>query len=119
MQDLVFQIAMPLEAAEAQTTVLIDGLDRLIRPERFREFAEQDLRALRESKISVIVAAPLLLWFDKGRFLQDYFDDVKHIPATIPDPEKSDFLKQYLSDEGRRNLWRNARSPTQAGSCAI
>jgi len=80
VRNLVFQIAMPFLDSDAQITVLIDGLDRLIQPERFREFAEQDMRALRKTKISVVVATPLLLWFDKGRFLQDYFDDVKHIP---------------------------------------
>jgi hypothetical protein len=96
VEPLALQIAMPLLESEAQITVLIDGLDRLIRPERFREFAEQDLHALRDTKISVVVATPLLLWFDKSRFLQDYFDDVKHIPAAISDPEKSDFLSQVL-----------------------
>ncbi len=101
---LVCVIALPFLGSEAQITVLIDGLDRLIRPERFREFAEQDLRALRNTIISVIVAAPLSLWFDKSRFLQDYFDDVKHIPAAISDPEKSDFLNQVLIRRGAAEL---------------
>ena len=104
VQNLVFQIAMPLLDSEAQITILIDGLDRLIRPERFREFAEQDLRALRDTGISVIVATPLLLWFDESRFLQDYFDDVKHIPAAISDPGKSDFLNQVLLRRGAAEL---------------
>jgi len=104
VQKLVLQIAMPLLESEAQITILIDGLDRLIRPERFRQFAEQDLRALRDAKISVVVATPLLLWFDKSRFLQDYFDDVKHIPAAITDPEKSDFLNQVLIRRGADEL---------------
>ncbi len=101
--DLVIEIAKPLLESERQITVLIDGLDRLIRPERFREFTEQDLRALRGTQISIIVAAPLLLWFDKTRFLQDYFYDFKHIPAAIADPEKSDFLKQVLVRRGARD----------------
>lgn len=104
VQNLVLQAAMPLLDSEAQITVLIDGLDRLIRPERFREFAEQDLRALRETKVSVVVATPLSLWFDKSRFLQDCFDDVKHIPAAISDPKKSDFLKQVLLRRGAAEL---------------
>ncbi len=94
--NLLVRIAEPLMNSEAQITVLIDGLDRLITPEAFRRFAEQDLRALRGSKISAIVAAPILMWFDGSRFLHDYFDDVKHIPAAITDPAKSDFLKQIL-----------------------
>jgi Cdc6-like AAA superfamily ATPase len=104
VRELLLEIARPLLEDQAQITVLIDGLDRLIRPERFREFAEQDLRALRKAKISIIVAAPLLLWFDNSRFLQDYFDDVKHIPAAITDPEKSDFLNQVLRKRGAAEL---------------
>jgi hypothetical protein len=104
VQSLVFEIAMPLLQSDAQITVLIDGLDRLIRPERFREFAEQDLRALREAKISVVVAAPLSLWYDKSRFLQEYFEDVKHIPAAISDPKKSDFLSRVLLRRGAAEL---------------
>jgi hypothetical protein len=97
---LVSEIVLPLMESDAQITVLIDGLDRLFKPEKFREFAEQDLRALRAFPISIIVAAPLMLWFDKDRFLQDYFDDVKHIPAAISDPEESDFLNQVLLRRG-------------------
>jgi hypothetical protein len=104
VQALVSEIASPLVESDAQITVLIDGLDRLFVPEKFREFAEQDLRALRGFPISIIVAAPLMLWFDKGRFLQDYFDDVKHIPAAISDPEKSDFLSQVLLRRGAADL---------------
>jgi hypothetical protein len=102
--NLVLEIAAPLLASNAQITVLIDGLDRLIEPDRFRQFAEQDLRALRGFQISIIVAAPLLLWFDKSRFLQDYFDDVKHIPAAISDPKKSGFLNQVLLRRGAADL---------------
>jgi len=104
VQDLVFSIAGPLLESDAQITVLLDGLDRLIKPERFREFAEQDLRALRKAKISVVVAAPLLLWFDRNRYLQDYFDDVKHIPAATFDPGKAAFLQQVLVRRGAAEL---------------
>jgi hypothetical protein len=103
-QSLLFEVAASLLESEAQVTVLLDGLDRLIRPERFREFAEQDLRALRDTKISIVVAAPLLMWFDKSRFMQDYFDEVKHLPAAISDPEKSDFLSQVLLRRGAADL---------------
>lgn len=102
--DLTLAIAGPLVDSDAQITIMIDGLDRLIEPERFRRFVEQDLRALRGTPISIIVAAPLLLWFDKSRFLQDYFDDAKHIPAAISDPAKSDFLKQVLVRRGAGDL---------------
>ena len=97
-------IAGPLTERDLQITVLIDGLDRLIQPERFREYAEQDLRALRGTKISVIVAAPLLFWYDESQFLHDYFDLVKHIPAAITDPQESDFLPRILDRRGASEL---------------
>jgi hypothetical protein len=87
-----------------QVTVIVDGLDRLIKPSRFREFAEQDLRAMRGMKVSMILAAPLLLWYDKDRFLQDYFDIVRHIPAASVDPEESGFLKDILERRGAGDL---------------
>src|ERR1022692_168500 len=103
-KDLLLCIASPLLESDAQITLLIDGLDRLIKPELFRQFAEQDLQALKGTKISVIIVAPLLLWYDKSRFLQDYFDMVKHIPAAAADPQHSDFLRQILQRRGALEL---------------
>jgi hypothetical protein len=104
LKNLLVSIASPLLKRDAQITLLIDGLDRLIRAERFREFAEQDLRALRGTKITMIVVAPLLLWYDKSRFLQDYFDLVKHIPAAAANPQDSSFLKQILQRRGASEI---------------
>lgn len=104
IKELLLTIAAPLLEANAQITILIDGLDRLIRPERFREFAEQDLQALRGMKMSAIIAAPLLLWYDKSRFLQDYFDLVKHIPAATTGPGDSAFLMKVLERRGALDL---------------
>jgi hypothetical protein len=84
--------------------VLVDGLDRLIEPTRFREFAEQDLRAIRGMQVTMIVAAPLLLWYDNSRFLPDYFDVVRHIPAAAIDPKKSGFLRAILQKRGADEL---------------
>jgi hypothetical protein len=102
VKELLHRIASPLLEADAQITFLIDGLDRLIKADRFREYAEQDLRALRGTKITVIVAAPLLLWYDESRFLQDYFDVVKHIPAAAP--AESAFLVEILERRGALEL---------------
>lgn len=96
LKELLVSIASPLLEKGAQITLLIDGLDRLIRAERFREFAEQDLRALRGTKMTIIISAPLLLWYDKSRFLQDYFDLVKHIPAAAAGRQDLSFLRQIL-----------------------
>lgn len=104
VNELLLPIAAPLLEKDAQITLLVDGLDRLIRAERFREFAEQDLQALKGTKMSVIVVAPLLLWYDKSRFLQDYFDLVKHIPAAAADPGDLTFLRQVLERRGALKL---------------
>ena len=104
VKDLLGTILLPFLENDRQVTVIVDGLDRLIEPARFREFAEQDLRAVRGLKLTVIVAAPLLLWYDKTRFLQDYFDVVKHIPAAAADPQESVFLKDILKRRGAGQL---------------
>lgn len=108
VKELTLAIATPLLESDAQVTFLIDGLDRLIRAERFREFAEQDLRALRGTRITVIVVAPLLLLYDKGRFLQDYFDVVKHIPAALAGRGDASFLKEILERRGALDLMNRA-----------
>ncbi|MGH9720922.1 MAG: hypothetical protein ACRD8O_11970 [Bryobacteraceae bacterium] len=108
IKELLLAIASPLLQRDAQITLLVDGLDRLIQAGRFREFAEQDLQALKGTKVSVIIVAPLLLWYDKSRFLQDYFDLVRHIPAAAAGPEDSAFLKQILERRGALELMDRA-----------
>ncbi len=105
VKDLVETVLSPFLEHDSQITVLVDGLDRLIEPTRFREFAEQDLRAIRGTRVTMIVAAPLLLWYDSSRFLPDYFDVVRHIPAAAIDPKKTGFLKAILQKERRRRTY--------------
>jgi Cdc6-like AAA superfamily ATPase len=104
VKDLLKTVLAPFVEHDSQITVIVDGLDRLIEPTRFREFAEQDLRAVRGMQVTVIVAAPLLLWYDNTRFLQDYFDIVRHIPAAVVDPKESGFLKAILKRRGADEL---------------
>jgi hypothetical protein len=104
VKDLLAAVLLPFQEHDSQITVIVDGLDRLIEPTRFREFAEQDLRAVRGMQITIIVAAPLLLWYDNSRFLQDYFDVVRHIPAAAIDPKESAFLKAILKRRGADDL---------------
>jgi hypothetical protein len=104
VMDLTLELASPFLENDAQVTFLIDGLDRLIKAERFREFAEQDLRALRSTKITVIVVAPLLLLYDKSRFLLDFFDLVKHIPAAATGAGDAAFMRQILERRGALEL---------------
>jgi hypothetical protein len=116
VKELLETIASPLLENDAQITLLIDGLDRLIKPERFREFAEQDLQALKGTKLTVIVVAPLLLWYDKSRFLQDSFDLVKHLPAAATGPGDSAFLGRILERRGALELMDRKELATIAKS---
>jgi hypothetical protein len=104
VKSLLETVLSPFREHDSQVTVIVDGLDRLIEPTRFREFAEQDLRAIRGMPVTIIIAAPLLLWYDKSRFLQDYFDVVKHIPAAVADPKENGFLKDILKRRGAGEL---------------
>ena len=104
VKALLGTVLLPFLEHDSQITVIVDGLDRLIEPTRFRKFAEQDLRAVRGMQVTMIVAAPLLLWYDGNRFLQDYFDVVRHIPAAVSDPGKSGFLKSILKRRGAGEL---------------
>jgi len=104
VRGLLGTVLLPFLEHDSQVTVIVDGLDRLIEPTRFREFAEQDLRAIRGMRVTMIVAAPLLLWYDNSRFLQDYFDVVRHIPAAAIDPKESAFLKAILKRRGADEL---------------
>src|SRR5713226_3859533 len=56
VNDLLGTVLLPFLEHDSQITVIVDGLDRLIEPTRFREFAEQDLRALRGMQVTMIVA---------------------------------------------------------------
>ena len=104
VKDLLGTVLLPFLEQDSQVTVIVDGLDRLIEPTRFREFAEQDLRAVRGMQVTMIVAAPLLLWYDNSHFLQDYFDIVRHIPAAVTDPKESGFLNAILKRRGADKL---------------
>ena len=108
VKALLGTVLSPFLEHDSQITVIVDGLDRLIEPTRFRKFAEQDLRAVRGMQVTIIDAAPLLLWYDDNRFLQDYFDVVRHIPAAVIDPGKSGFLKSILKRRGAGELMSEA-----------
>jgi len=60
------------------------------------------------------MVAPLLLWYDKSRFLQDYFDLVKHIPAAAAGPEDSTFLRNILERRGALELMDRSQADSIA-----
>jgi len=120
--DLLRTILLPFLEHHRQITVIVDGLDRLIEPVRFREFAEQDLRAVRGLKVTVIVA------------VRCYCGTTDPIPARLlrprqthscraADPKESGFLKDVLNRRGASQLMSaasmNEICSSLEGCCAI
>jgi len=68
--------------------LIFDGLDRLLDPTKFWSVAHQDLRLLRDLKVSVLVAGPISILFgvSGGQSVSDQFDRVHHIPVLAVEP---------------------------------
>jgi hypothetical protein len=75
--------------AHKDVVVIFDGLDRLLDAAKFWSVVHQDLRLLRELKVSVLATAPLTVLFGAGvgQSISDYFDRVQHLSVIAADPE--------------------------------
>jgi hypothetical protein len=71
--------------------VIFDGLDRLLDATKFWSVVHQDLRLLRELRVSVLATAPLSVLFGTGvgQSISDHFDRVQHLSAIASDPENT------------------------------
>ena len=71
--------------------VIFDGLDRLLDVTKFWSVVHQDLRLLREMKVSVLATAPLSVLFGArvGQSISDHFDRVQHLSVIASDPQNS------------------------------
>jgi hypothetical protein len=71
--------------------VIFDGLDRLVEATKFWSVVHQDLRLLRELKVSVLATAPLSVLFGArvGQSISDHFDRVHHLSVIASDPENA------------------------------
>ncbi len=79
------------------TIVLIDSLDRVTDTAAFEGLVRQDVSALREIGIGVVLAGPLSLLFGARRALLDGFDAVHHLPTVdVGEPGGVDFLVRLL-----------------------
>jgi hypothetical protein len=78
--------------------LLIDSLDRLTDLDAFAEIVEQDIRALRDTGVSVALVAPQRLMYGPHRALLDHFDEVYHqLPVDLDvGPEAREFLTRVL-----------------------
>ena len=81
----------------AHAIFLVDSLDRLPNPERFREAVEHDLRVLKSAGIGVVVVGPVRFIAGNDRAIADLFD---HTHFQLPsDPDTEDgmaFIKAVL-----------------------
>ncbi len=85
--------------------VIFDGLDRLLDATKFWSVVEQDLRLLRELKVSVIATAPLAVLFGVGigQSISDHFDRIHHL-TVIPSDSAATSLESVLEKRGVINL---------------
>lgn len=93
---------LPILLAEVSSEglmITIDGLDRLRNLDTFWTLVDQDLRILRNLKVSVVIVAPLLTYFTPGRDLEDRFDKT-HALWSLPkdSPALLDLLKHRDQD---------------------
>jgi hypothetical protein len=77
-----------VRGAYKDVVAIFDGLDRLLDPTKFWSVVYQDLRTLRELKVSVIATAPLSVLFGVGVGLSisDHFDRVHHLTVIASEP---------------------------------
>ena len=85
VRDDIGEFLTAAKDAKKEVAVVFDGLDRLLDPSRFWSVVHQDLRLLRELKVSVIATAPLSVLFGVGvgQSISDHFDRAHHL-TVIP-----------------------------------
>jgi hypothetical protein len=95
----------PAKEIHKDVVVIFDGLDRLILPDKFWSVVQQDLRLLRQLKISVLATAPISVLYGVGvgHSVSDHFDRVHHMPVVAMSPEDG-FLQSVLRKRGGYDL---------------
>jgi hypothetical protein len=101
--------------AYGEIVIILDGLDRLLQPEKFLSVAHQDFRLFRQLNVSVIATAPISILYGVGRDISEQFDRIQHIPALLSDPE-DDFLFSVLEKRGALKLMSSDEANTLCAS---
>jgi len=83
-------------ATKSNVVVLFDSLDRLSDLDLFATIVEQDVRALKEADIGVVVVGPLRVVFGAHRATLERFDEYLHLPTV--DAEKNPAGKEFLTE---------------------
>lgn len=95
-----------LPEAGRHVVMFFDSLDRLESVEAFVTAVEQDVRALRQLGIGVVMTAPLTSMFGSHRADLDRFDEVLHLPAVDVSAGATgkDFLVEVLARRAPEGL---------------
>jgi hypothetical protein len=97
--EVLLKVATAHGDHDGDVVALFDGLDRLITPDRFWSVAHQDLRILKQIKVSVLATAPLAILYE-GREIVDRFDRVHHLAALSTDGREQERLQSILLKRG-------------------
>ena len=94
IQDIREPLEQFLAAAKRrgkEVAVIFDGLDRLLDPTKFWSVAHQDLRLLRQLKVSALATAPLSVLFaaEVGQSIAGEFDRVQHLAVITAGPDNA------------------------------
>ncbi len=111
IRDIRDPLALLTSAVRAHGKVVVailDGLDRLMSPEKFWQVVHQDFRVLRELEISVLVAGPLSALFGQARPITDYVDETHHL--SVHNPAYSKFPMEILRRRNAQELMEDAES---------
>ncbi len=109
------EIRAPLETllkiargVRKDVVVIFDGLDRLLEAARFWSVIHQDLRLLRDLKVSVITTAPLSVLFGAGvgQSISDHFDRVHHLTVIAFEPGNTSLWSVLHKRDGAKLLNR-------------
>jgi len=93
------EILAVVENQERDIVALFDGLDRLITPAKFWSVAHQDLRILKELKVSVLATAPLSVLYE-DREIAERFDRIHHSAAISTEGMEQLQLRSVLLKRG-------------------
>jgi hypothetical protein len=113
IRDPLEQLLNLLRGTCKDVVAIFDGLDRLLDPTKFWSVVHQDLRLLRELKVSVMATAPLSVLFGAGvgQSISDHFDRVHHLTVIASEPANTS-LWSVLEKRSATNLL----NPEIAGS---
>ncbi|HEX2691331.1 MAG TPA: hypothetical protein VHN14_32180 [Kofleriaceae bacterium] len=102
---------------KSNMVVLFDSLDRLSDLDLFAMIVEQDVRALKEANIGVVVVGPLRVIFGAHRTTLERFDEYLHLPTI--DAEKSPEGLKFLTEVLTKRVPPDALEKKAAAAAAV